>query len=191
MRIKNSASDAKTEKHDPLRDIRSGHGEHIARLYDMYRGEFIAFAGKHFSLGEDDAVDVYQESFIALYENIRSGRLGNLCVSLKTYLFRIARNKMLNRQRGMKGRLEPLSENIAVESDDWSIRQEIVYGLVERMEEPCNTVLVLYYWERRNMEEIADAMSYASAQVAKNRKSSCMRKLKNVLLARFTEEGLM
>ena len=174
-----------------LDGFRSDNGSHVARLYDMYRGEFVAFARKHFSLGEDDAVEVYQESFIALYENAKNGKLESLSVSLKTYLFRIARNKILNRRRDAAGKSESLTDNIVVEDSDWEQRQKITYDMVKKMEEPCNKVLTLYYWERRSMEYIAGAMNYASAQVAKNRKSVCMRKLKEVLTRRFTAEGLM
>ncbi|GAB0481690.1 hypothetical protein KML24007_04360 [Alistipes indistinctus] len=192
MRNKNSGLNAKTEKYDPLQDIRKGEDDHIAQLYNLYRSEFIAFAHKYFSLGADDAVEIYQESFIALYENVRDGRLTDLSVSLKTYLFRIAYNKMLNRRRNKKWRSEPLSPNFMTEEDgDGILRQKIVYELVEQMEEPCNTVLTLYYWERCSMEDIAGTMNYANAQVAKNRKLLCMRKLKSVLLTRFTEEGLL
>ena len=157
----------------------------------MYREEFIAFAHRHFSLNGDDAIEIYQESFIALYENVHSGRLDSLSVSLKTYLFRIARNKILNRRRDTAGKSKPLPDHIATESSDWEQKQEIAYDLVLKMEEPCNTVLTLYYWECRSMEYIAGEMNYASAQVAKNRKAVCMRKLKEVLIKRFTVEGLI
>jgi RNA polymerase sigma factor (sigma-70 family) len=176
---------------EPLHTLRVGTGEQITRLYDRYRGEFLAFAAKYYSLFGDDAVEVYQDSFVALYENVRSGRLATLSVSLKTYLFRIAQNKMLNRRRGAAGKSDPLPDNLAEESGDWQQKQEITYDLVQRMEEPCNKVLTLYYWERLSMDAIAGEMNYANAQVAKNRKSVCMRKLKDVLTRRFVTEGLM
>lgn len=63
--------------------------------------------------------------------------------------------------------------------------------MVQQMQEPCNTVLTLYYWEQRTMEEIARKMNYSGAQVAKNRKLICMRKLKSTLYKRFVSEGLL
>lgn len=157
----------------------------------MYRGEFIAFIRRNFSVDDDEIVDIYQESFIALYENIRNGKLEHLSASLKTYLFSIGRNKILNRQR-VSSRVEALKNDyFANEDDGWGLRQEITYNMVREMTEPCNTVLTLFYWERKSMEDIAGAMNYASAQVAKNRKSICMNKLRTILTERFRTEGLL
>lgn len=190
MKNESSGSDAKTG--GVLTYIGSGDGRHITRIYELYRGEFVAFARRSFSLGEAEAVEIYQESFIALYENIRQGKLTRLSASLKTYLFRIARNKILNARRNTSGKNAPLHEALPeIGNDDWAARQEIVYRTVRQMQEPCSTVLTLYYWERRSMAEIARAMNYAGAQVAKNRKLACMRKLKAVLTAKFADEGLI
>lgn len=166
----------------------------VSQLYDRYRGEFITFVGKNFSLGKNEAIELYQECFIALYENVRNGNLTTLTCSLKTYLFRIAKNKMFNRWRDSK--LQPESYDRATAchtegDEEWNVRQQIAYEVVHEMKEPCNTVLRLYYWEKLSMSQIARKMNYAGVQVAKNRKLSCMRKLKSILTARFSAEGFL
>lgn len=192
MKKESSESAVEPRGGDVLTGIGSGDGGHVARLYDLYRNEFIGYARRCFSLSEAEAEEIYQESFIALYENVRRGRLTRLTVSLKTYLFRIARNKILNARRGAAGKNGDLHDALPeAGNDDWAARQEIVYRTVQQMQEPCNTVLTLYYWERRSMEEIARTLNYAGAQVAKNRKLACMRKLKAVLTAKFTAEGFL
>ena len=170
--------------------IRSGDNKLVSRFYDMYRGEFIAYVCREFSLDRDDAVELYQESFIALYENGRDGKLMILTASLKTYLFRIARNKMMNRLRDSKPHM-PLTEDFIEHDDEWTPQHQITYEIVQRMEEPCNTVLTLYYWDKFSMEEIARKMNYSGAPVAQNRKSLCLRKLKSVLYKKFVSEGLL
>lgn len=192
MKTEHSESAGKEQGADVIAGIGSGDGRHVTRLYELYRGEFVAFARRGFSLGEAEAMEIYQESFIALYENIRCGKLTRLTVSLKTYLFRIARNKILNARRNASGKNAGLHDALLqTQSDDWAARQEIVYRVVRQMQEPCSTVLTLYYWERWSMEEIARTLNYAGAQVAKNRKLACMRKLKAVLTAKFIAEGLI
>lgn len=186
-----SESDVNKTGQGALDELRSADNSQIARLYDMYRGDFIAFVRKYLSVTTSDAVDLYQECFVALYDNVRAGRLKYLSVSLKTYLFRIARNKILNQRRNLATSVDMLPENCAEESSDWQQKQEIAYTLVQQMEEPCNTVLTLYYWEHKSMRHIAKSMNYASEQVAKNRKLACMRKLKEILKKRFIDEGLM
>lgn len=161
----------------------------VSKLYDRYRGDFVAFARQGFMLDKSEAIELYQECFVALYENVHSGKLTELTCSLKTYLFRIAKNKMLNRWRDKKLSFE-LSDTLVAGDEDWTIEEQIAYDVVRQMEEPCNTVLMLYYWDELSMSEIARKMNYAGAQVAKNRKLICMRKLKSVLTARFSSEGI-
>lgn len=182
----------KRDEINPFTAIAQSDGGAISQLYDRYRGEFVAFARGEFSLREYDAVEIYQESFIALYENITNGKLTRLTASLKSYLFQIGRHKMLNKHRNEAGRRSvDLTEAITERSREWDLREQITYELVQQMQEPCNTVLTLYYWEELTMEQIARKMNYLGAQVAKNRKSLCMRKLKTTLYKRFVAEGLL
>ena len=54
--------------------------------------------------------------------------------------------------------------------------QSEVRRLMEQLGEGCRKVLVSYYYKRMRMREIAENMGYSSEQVAKNRKSDCMKK---------------
>ena len=85
----------------------------------------------------------------------------------------------------------PLTEDFIEHDDEWTPQHQITYEIVQRMEEPCNTVLTLYYWDKCSMEEIARKMNYSGAPVAQNRKSLCLRKLKSVLYKKFVSEGLL
>lgn len=128
---------------EALSAIRSGDNKSVSSLYDRYRGEFIAFVCRDFLLDKNDAVELYQESFIALYENVSNGKLTKLTASLKTYLFRIARNKMMNRMRDSKPHV-PLTDEFVENEDDWTPQHQITYEIVQQMQEPCNTVLTLF-----------------------------------------------
>lgn len=167
----------------------------ISRLYDAYRGGFITFAVRNFHVDNDTAADIYQESFIALYQNIRNGKLTNLSVSLKTYLFKIGKYKLMNHNRSQNVRCEEglneyLFNMLHCDSPDWVRKQEITYQVVLQMLEPCSTVLMLCYWEGQSMLEIAKRMKYKSEQVAINRKSLCIKKLRKYLIKVFESEGL-
>lgn len=167
----------------------------ISRLYLMYRDPFIAFVVKYFDYNRTLAEDLYQESFISLYLNLRQGRVKQLTTSLKTYLFQIGKYKILNQSRQNQSRqticlYDGYCESIDLQSQDLHIRDEVICDEVFSMQEPCRTVLSLYYWECKDMNEIAHTMNYKSEQVAKNRKSLCMKKLKTVLTARFKSEEI-
>lgn len=191
-----NSEDRKTAKHsDEIVALQRGNSSAISKLYDAYCREFISFACGSFNVNRDTAADIYQESFIALHQNIQSGKLTNFSVSLKSYLFHIGKHKLMNHHRHLSThRHEEIGDlhfNIAhCESQDWLRKQEITYEAVLRMTEPCNTVLTLYYWEKQSMADIARRMEYKNEQVAVNRKSLCMKKLKQYLTTLFKAEGL-
>lgn len=166
----------------------------ISRLYLLYREPFIAFALKYFDYDSDSAADVYQDSFLALYQNIRDGHITQLSASLKTYLFQIGKFKMMNRYRQAKNQQtvdirDDIGSIDSLYTDEQTSINAITLEEVYAMKEPCCSVLSLYYWERQSMEQIAHVLNYKNEQVAKNRKSLCLKKLKSALSFRFQKEG--
>ena len=55
----------------------------------------LAFLQGHFNLRRTTCEDIFQESFIVLYENIKSGKLDNLTSSLSSYFLAICKHKAL------------------------------------------------------------------------------------------------
>jgi RNA polymerase sigma factor (sigma-70 family) len=165
-------------------------------LYDKYRILFLKFAAKNFAVDRDTAEDIYQESFIAVYENMKEGRYAESSVSIQTYLFAIGKNKLLNHLRDNTRETVDISENIlppdpAFEEPDWERKQEIVYRAVCEMPEPCNSILTLFYYDRKSMAEIARTFNYKNEQVAKNRKYLCIGKLKEIIIPQLKKEDLI
>lgn len=190
MKIKPSASayklDSRPHSDDPAE---------ISRLYLLYRESFIAFAKKYFDCDSDTAADVYQDSFLVLYQNIADGRITQGSNSLKTYLFQIGKFQILNCHRKTKdlqrvALWEGICDAETTPTEERIRMNQITFDLVAAMEVPCQSVLSLYYWEQKSMAQIAQAMNYKNEQVAKNRKSLCMKKLKALLHCKLKEEGL-
>lgn len=193
MKIRRSAS-----ADEPRKRVLPYHSDEaeISNLYLLYREPFMAFALKHFDYDRESAADLYQDSFMALYQNIVEGRITHLSASLKTYLFQIGKFKMMNRDRQTRSR-----QTVDLRDDIGNVEQsyadhgqasmsDITFEEVSAMEEPCCSVLSLYYWERKSMAQIAHEMNYKNENVAKNRKSLCMKKLRRVLSTRFQREGV-
>ena len=55
---------------------------------------------------------------------------------------------------------------------------DAVLRLLGQLDEACQRVLLLFYYERQAMKRIAELMHYSSAQVAKNKKVKCLEKLR-------------
>lgn len=171
-----------------IHEIAHGNNQAFTELYEMYRSEFIGFIRKSYK-GDDDVIfDLYQDSCVALYDNIRIGKLStlNLNVKLKTYLFTIGRNKLVDlyRRSNSKHRthfienLDYSKDYDSTYSDECSERDAIIRQAVNTMTEPCNSILTLYYWDDKSIKEIAEIQNTTNSDATKMHKSRCMSKLK-------------
>ena len=64
----------------------------LNRFITDERNKVLAYLRKTFSVSDDDLSDIYQESSVALFMNIREGKLSNLTSTLSTYFLRICIN---------------------------------------------------------------------------------------------------
>src|SRR5690554_3551915 len=79
-----------------IEQILKGNSEALEDIYIQYKKEFFLYASR-FSITEEDIVDIYQDSVVVLYENIKSGKLTTFTSSVKTYLFAIGKYKIYDR----------------------------------------------------------------------------------------------
>lgn len=171
-----------------MSEIVAGNSDAFAEVYNRYIGEFVGFVRKHFRGSDDDIYDIYHDSCMALYSNILSRRLTAEAlgeVSLKTYLFRIGHNKMVDVfRRANTAQRRSFIENF--DYSEWddeceevlSEREQKIREVVSQMGEPCATILAMYYWQDKSMREIASEAGYSNADTAKSLKSRCMAKVK-------------
>lgn len=165
-------------------------------MYGLYKETFITFAVKHYAIDKSTATDIYQESFLVLYQNLKNGKYVEQGNSLKTYLFQIGKYKICHYLRFKFKEAELLDyiitdrEEPAYEKDEWLQIQELACQLVLEADTKCSRILTLYYWEKKKMTEIAQAMNYKTSQTAKNKKSSCMRRFIHELKKRLNQSGI-
>ncbi|MEM1321702.1 MAG: sigma-70 family RNA polymerase sigma factor [Bacteroidota bacterium] len=140
-----------------------------------------------------DADDIFQEALIAIFKMVRQGKVdGN--VNIEAYIYSICRNLWLKRLHKYRKETELTDEMTAIPTEDAGIKSFIdddqkaaVEALFQQLGDDCRKVLMYYYYERRSMKEIMKLMNYSSEQVAKNKKSRCMKKL-NELIADSKEQ---
>ena len=134
----------------------------------------------------DEAKDVYQEAFIAAWQNIKSERFkpqpGS---SLEGYLFQIAKYKWLDYLRVKKrNKVVRVVEDILLE-ETWNEEEQIYMEKVQHhfksLGEPCRQVLTLFYFTKQSMEKIAGVFSWTAA-TAKNNKYRCLQRLRNMVV---------
>ncbi|MFK7906414.1 MAG: hypothetical protein AB8B69_14885, partial [Chitinophagales bacterium] len=67
-------------------------------------------------------------------------------------------------------------ENIGIEQQlQLQDRKKLVAQLLKRMENPCRTILYLFYYRRYSIEAIQKSMSYSSSSVVRTQKKRCVR----------------
>lgn len=140
----------------------------------------------------DDARDIFQEAMLVLYEKSRQSHFSLTC-QLKTYIFSISRRLWLKRLQ-QSNRFGILAENL---EDVVPVEEEIeekekldsdfgmMDGAMKSLGEPCKSLLEAYYFEKKNMVEIAEVFGYTNADNAKNQKYKCLMRLKKIFFAQY------
>ncbi|MEO1258787.1 MAG: sigma-70 family RNA polymerase sigma factor [Bacteroidota bacterium] len=160
----------------------------LSHIYQVNYSMIAHFIKKN-SGTEADAEDIFQDSLIALYNKANQGTLV-LSASLQTYIYSIAKNLWLKKLRVKKRNVElkDTHENFPVDEDIFdnivkNERDELIADMLQSMGEDCKKVLQYFYFDKYKMKQIMELMGWQSEQVAKNKKSNCMKKLKTKVLA--------
>lgn len=139
---------------------------------------------------EDEAKDVYQEAFLAAWQNVKNDTFIPANKSaIQGYLYRIATNKWLDWLRSPKYKKTQKEDNsfysnqTADEGEDESLEDK--YLQLEQgfktLGEDCKELLKSFYYLKMGMKELAIKFGWTS-QTVKNNKYRCMEKLRKMIL---------
>ncbi|GAB4046458.1 RNA polymerase sigma factor [Spirosoma litoris] len=181
-----------------LTGLASGSDSALMQLYRRYFPMVLHFVTSN-NGSEDDAKDIYQESLIVLYEKVRSGSLELHC-QLKTYLYSIGRRlwlkQLAQRNRFVVRDVEtPVSNELAVDNlnDDLADHEErdrqfdLMADSLDRLGEPCRTLLDDFYIQHLSMQEITEKFGYTNADNAKTQKYKCLMRLKRLFFSEYKQ----
>ena len=156
------------------------------------------------SLSVLDVEEIYDDAILALYQNVKDGKLKELTCSLQTYINRIGEHKAIDIIRKKHLETEELPEYDSLDfcertEEYWLAegdsleeeRKNTIYNLIERLVEPCKKILFSFYYDHCSMEVIAKSMGMANSDVAKTQKSRCMSKVKRAAEIEFQNKGLI
>lgn len=165
------------------------------------RGRTISYLQRNFSVSKDECEDIFQDSFIILYQNAQEGKLDNLTSSVSTYFMAICRNKTMELLR-TKGKyiLSPVDDEIqkspiffeskinkvlSFDNEEALIEQKeaLVREIVNNLPYPCNELLWGFYRDGLSMKDLAERYGYSNENTVKVTKHRCCDKFKK----RFSE----
>jgi RNA polymerase sigma factor (sigma-70 family) len=162
---------------DILEGIRQQNEKVLSYLYDHYfptvRNHVLKNSGS-----KDDVSDVFQDTIIALYQQVSGNHL-NLTSDLKGYFFGIARN-IWNAQLRQKKRVSELNIDVVEEDDSDDLfdpaLEKILSRSFQKLKPDCQTVITLFY-SANSYEEIANKMKLKNETYARRKKYLCKEAL--------------
>lgn len=159
----------------------------LKQVYQKHREPFIAWASGKFPTVETVIIeDVYSEAVVDFYENILKKKYKH-SASIKTYLFTLGRNKIVNIIQKKITHQRKTSDIIIQEENRTTVSPEaeqrkneqaaVIKALMSQLCEDCRQVLTLFYFHEHSMKEIAKKMNYKNANVSKTKKRGCFKQL--------------
>ena len=169
----------------------------LNRFISGEKGKIQTYLRKNYSISDDDLEDIFQEASMALFLNLRDGKLTSLTSSLGTYFMKVCINQTL-KFIGKKSKIMPLidenriSNNNEVrddkidqlygfcmdtEEEDRKVRMErLVNNIIASMTDTCKNILHGYYWNDFSTSTIADMFGFSDANSVKAQKYKCVKK---------------
>lgn len=151
------------------------------RIYLEYRGKVSAYVGSRIK-DAHTAEDLVSSVFLRVYQKLDT--FDESRASLSTWIYTITHNTVINYYRQQKPLCE-LDEELA--DLDEGVEEELINrDLLERLagalgslEQRERDLIVLHYYERRSLKDIAEAMgiSYAGAKLIHKRALGRLRLL--------------
>lgn len=175
-----------------------------SKLYDYCKRNFWTNYRGLFFINENDAVEIFQNSFITLWENIERGKImacdgivvgknsEPLNGSILTYFMGIAKNKYKEWARSRPTLYNPETEQ-QMTDEEWgrldavdvlydpseNTMMDIVSDVISRMSKRCNEVLSKYYYEEKSLDAILQELpNFESKNALKTMKYKCMENLR-------------
>ena len=172
-----------------LAAIRAGDERALSRLYRQHWPMVSHFILQN-SGSDDDAQDVYQEGVMVFYEKVRDGSLELSC-QIKTYLYAVCRRIWLKRltnksrfgvrlldEEDYQALPQTGAEDDLQAAEEQERRFELMNQALQRLGEPCRSLLEGFYLHDKSMQELTDDFGYTNADNAKTQTYKCLLRLK-------------
>ncbi|MBO5541488.1 MAG: sigma-70 family RNA polymerase sigma factor [Muribaculaceae bacterium] len=188
--------------------------EIVSRWYSELHDPFVNLIKSRFNgLFFDEIEDIYQETFLAVHENLHRGSI-EADTNWRAYIMRIGLNQTMTYCKA-KGKfvtasqaggddddvrpdwlseMAPLETQVDESTDDPKERERMIAvmnGIMGSLTGKCRDLLPSFYYARMSMEEICQELGYANTDSAKSQRLKCFNKLKEAVRARLKMMGLL
>lgn len=168
----------------------------LNKFLEEERKKNVSLLRGRYSLSQEDAEDIYQDSCMALYRNIQDGKLSTLTSRLTTYFTQICVNLTLKKIRDSKRIVsltdrqydsDKIDELLGLTQDTEFTEKQIqmLHRILSMLPPPCDKILWHYYGEERSMADIAIIINFKDASTVKAKKWQCVKCLDKVVTAKL------
>ena len=181
-------------------------GEQFNKFISENQEKTLAYLRKNFKrLYEDDLKDVYQDSSIALFNNIKSGQYEEQDADMYTYFLKICINQAIKAVK-QKDKTAQLNVNVIVGDEDEDDYQDdklnelidfiyevegydehekmrtnnLVQAIMKELSEKCQDLLWGFYGYGLSWAILADEFGLANADSAKSTANRCRNQFKDL-----------
>ncbi len=138
------------------------------------------------------AKDIYQEAFLALYQNIKDDKfIPKNDTAIQGYLFQISKNKWTDFLRSSHfKKTTQLPESFQIKEEHTLHEQEeqleeaqtrtSALHVFHKMGDECKKLLEIFYFQKKSLREIAALYNIGEAS-ARNKKYRCIQKLRTLV----------
>lgn len=172
-----------------LEELKQGSEKKLRKVYEDNRDKFINFA-KRYNLPQDDVIDIYQDAYVAFYNNVMSGKIKKMTSSISTYLFSIGKYLIFDKMKKNNKTIssdynmdivrdqEDVMENITIDTKELTHEQQLLRTHFKDLGKQCQELLNLFYYRGFTIKDILNHGDYKSENVIKSAKSRCLKSLK-------------
>jgi RNA polymerase sigma factor (sigma-70 family) len=172
-----------------LSKIKNGDEQFLKRLYETKRPGFVSWFQKTYTLSRQQSIDLFQKTFSIFYFNVKDGKIVTLKSTIETYIFGIGKI-LVKEDFRRESRLTSLDEIPDVQLADYSIfrdeqkthEQSLVDKILQALEEPCKSLLTMYYFNNYSLAHIAEILGYKNQGVVKKKKCLCLKSVRSLLI---------
>lgn len=138
----------------------------------------------------DEAKDIFQEAFLAMWVNVKNDTYVKSRGTIEVYLYQIAKYRWIDQLRSLsyKNKVSYTTFREGYDVNDIEKTQieshsklYMVMQNLNLLSKECETLLELFYFENRSIEEIAQKLNLKPAST-KNKKYRCMQKLRSLVI---------
>jgi DNA-directed RNA polymerase specialized sigma24 family protein len=172
-----------------LSRVKNGDEHFLRTLYEAKRPGFVSWFQKTYTLSKQQSIDLFQKSFSIFYFNVKDGKVMTLRSTIETYIFGIGKI-LVKEDFRRESRLTSLDEIPDEHFADYGIlrdeekthEQSLVDKILHVLEEPCKSLLTMYYFNNYSLAHIAEILGYKNQGVVKKKKCLCLKSVRSLLI---------